>query len=60
MCVAPENQRNSLYRLRRSDMLVPGDERLLPKHIAPTELVEEESGGIFLFYKHATPTELNR
>jgi hypothetical protein len=32
---------------------------LLPKHAAPPELFGEESGGVFLFYKHATPTELN-
>jgi hypothetical protein len=58
MFVAPKIQGNPLRKLRRSDMFLPG--RNLPsKHVAPTELFREESGGIFPFYKHTTPTELN-
>ena len=56
MFVALENVGKCPPKLRRSDMFV---DNLTSKHVAPTELFGEKSGGVSLFYKHATPTELN-
>lgn len=40
-------------------MFIPDDEKSSPETCRSYGAFREESGGIFLFYKHATPTELN-